>query len=113
IDKYTLRLILDQPVNNFEYYLNFPILSYSYYKDVDFWDINNSKDPITTGQFKISEVTNNTIVLEKNENWWNKEKNSTLEKITINLYSTVAELYNAFKMGSIDLITTENSEYQN
>lgn len=113
IDKYTLRLILDQPVNNFEYYLNFPILSYSYYKDVDFWDLNNSKDPITTGQFKISEVTNNTIVLEKNENWWNKEKNSTLEKITINLYSTVAELYNAFKMGSIDLITTENSEYQN
>jgi peptide/nickel transport system substrate-binding protein len=113
IDNYTLRVILSQDVNNFEYYLNFPILSSSYYLDTDFWNTDKNKAPITTGQYKISEVTNNTIVLGKNSNWWNSKKDTTIiDKITINLYSTAAELYNAFKMGSIDLISTENGSYQ-
>lgn len=113
IDNYTLRFILSQDVNNFEYYLNFPILSSNYYKDTDFWNTEKNSSPISTGQYKIFEVTNNTIVLGKNENWWNAKKDPTvINKITINLYSTAAELYNAFKMGSIDLISTENGSYQ-
>ena len=113
IDNYTLKIILSTEMKNFEYYLNFPILSNSYYTDTDFWNTEKNKAPTTTGRFKIAEVTNNTIVLGKNENWWNKEQNSTIEKITINLYTTVAEMYNAFKMGNIDLINTENLNYQN
>lgn len=112
IDNYTLKIILYNEVKNFEYYLNFPILSNNYYKDTDFWNTEKNKAPTTTGRYKISEVNNNTIILEKNKNWWNKENKSNIEKITINLYSTVAEMYNAFKMGSIDLISTENQEYQ-
>lgn len=112
IDNYTLKIILSTEIKNFEYYLNFPILSNSYYKDTDFWNTEKNRAPTTTGRFKIAEVTNNTIVLGKNENWWNKEQNSTIEKITINLYTTVAEMYNAFKMGNIDLINTENQNYQ-
>ncbi len=113
IDNYTLKIILSAEVKNFEYYLNFPILSNSYYADTDFWNTEKNKAPITTGRFKIGEVTHSTIILEKNENWWNKEATSYIDKITINLYSTVAEMYNAFKMGNISLITTENSNYQN
>lgn len=113
IDNYTLRIILSQEVNNFEYYLNFPILSSSYYLDTDFWNTEKNKAPVTTGQYKIGEVTNNTIVLEKNEEWWNIKNDKTIiNKITINLYSTVAEMYNAFKMGNVDLISTENGSYQ-
>lgn len=113
IDNYTLKVILSNEVKNFEYYLNFPILSSNYYANTDFWNTEKNKAPTTTGKFKISEVTNNTIVLEKNELWWNKEQNPTINKITINLYSTVAEMYNAFKMGNVDLITTENMDFQN
>ena len=113
IDNYTLRVILQNDINNFQYYLNFPILSNSYYAGEDFWNTAKNKQPTTTGRFKISEVTNNTIVIEKNSNWWKKDQTSNIEKITINLYSSVAELYNSFKMGSIDLITTENSDFQN
>ncbi len=112
IDNTTLRIILLKEVQNFEYYLNFPILSNEYYAGSNFWNTEKNIAPVTTGRFKISEVTNNTIVLEKNADWWNKEKKSIIEKITINLYSTVAELYNAFKMGSIDLISTQNPLYQ-
>lgn len=113
VDDYTVRIILSKKVPFFEYYLNFPILSSNYYANEDFWNTSKNEAPVTTGSYKISEVTSNTITLEKNETWWNKnEKEPFLEKITINLYSTIAELYNAFKLGSIDLITTENSSYQ-
>lgn len=112
IDNYTLRIILSQDINNFIYYLNFPILSNSYYTGEDFWSTSKNIAPITTGEYKISDVTGNTIILEKNETWWNKEQKPTINKITINLYSTVAELYNGFKMGSVDFITTENSSYK-
>lgn len=113
IDNYTLRIILSQEMEHFEYYLNFPILSSSYYQDTDFWNTEKNESPTTTGQFKISEVTNNTIILEKNGNWWNTKNDTTIiNKITVNLYSTVAELYNAFKMGNIDLISTQNESYQ-
>ena len=112
IDNYTLRIILSREIKNFEYYLNFPILSNSYYNGTDFWNTEKNKAPTTTGKYKISEVNNNTIVLTKNSNWWNKEQISNIEKITINLYTSVAEMYNAFKMGSIDLISTENQSYQ-
>lgn len=113
VDDYTVRIILSQEVEFFEYYLNFPILSSSFYGEDDFWNTNKNRAPVTTGKFKISEVTNSTIVLSQNTNWWNKKNEEiNLEKITINLYSTPAELYNAFKLGGIDLITTSNENYQ-
>ena len=112
VDDYTVRIILAQEVEFFEYYLSFPILCSSYYGGDDFWNTDKNRAPVTTGKFKIKEVTNSTIVLDRNSNWWNKDININLEKITINLYSTPAELYNAFKLGGIDLITTNNDRYQ-
>lgn len=112
VDDITVRIILSQETPFFEYYLNFPIVCSSYYGGDDFWNTEKNKSPVTTGKFKIKEVTNSTIVLNKNNNWWNKDVNINLEKITINLYSTPAELYNAFKLGGIDLITTNNERYK-
>lgn len=112
IDNTTVRIILSEQVPFFEYYLNFPILSSSYYGDDDFWDTDKNDAPITTGRFEITAVTDSTITLEKNKNWWNIENDdSIIETITLNIYSSVAELYNAFKMGSIDLLSTTNSNY--
>ena len=65
IDNYTLKIILSSEVKHFEYYLNFPILSNSYYADTDFWNTEKNKAPTTTGRYKISEVSHSTIILEK------------------------------------------------
>ncbi|MCI9063064.1 MAG: hypothetical protein HFJ17_00410, partial [Clostridia bacterium] len=112
VDNTTLRIILSRDVPFFEYYLNFPILSSAFYGKDDFWKSKKNKAPVTTGRFKISEVNDKTIVLTKNELWWNKEQNdSVIEKVNLNKYSSVAELYNAFKLGRIDLIATENKDY--
>ena len=113
IDNETIRIILSQEVKMFQYYLTFPILSSNFYQGENFWNSKKNKAPITTGRFKISDVTGKAITLTKNNNWWNKEKeDSIIEKININKYSSAGKLYNAFKLGRIDLMATENTDYQ-
>ena len=113
IDNTTLRIILSQKIPFYEYFLTFPILSSSYYGVENFWDTNKNDTPVSTGRFFISENIGNRIILTKNPNWWNiQEDNSIIDKITINFYSSVAELYNAFRQGSIDIISTKNNDYK-
>ena len=105
IDSTTVRITLDQEVPFFEYNLTFPILSSKFYSDKVF-----SPDIVTvgTGMYKVSEVQDSTLILSKNE--YNQDCDKLkLEKITISTYSSVGELYNSFKTGAIDLISTQNS----
>ncbi len=87
VDDYTLKINLDKEVPFFEYNLTFPILSKEYFEGEDFVNTSKNDAPIGTGQFKITEVQSSYIILEKSTNWWNKEKNTVLEKITVNLFS--------------------------
>lgn len=112
VDDYTLKINLSQEVPFFEYYLTFPIMSKEYYEGEEFSNTEKNKDPIGTGRYKISEVEGSYIVLEKNKNWWNAKKiGLSLEKISINLYSSVGELYNSFKTGGTDLVATTNNNF--
>lgn len=105
VDDTTIRIILDQEVQFFEYNLTFPILSSKYYSDKQFIaDIV----PVGTGMYKVTEVQGSALILGKNEYYLEKD-NLKLDKITITIYSTVGELYNSFKIGNIDLISTQNS----
>lgn len=109
IDNFTIKITLDSEQPFFEYNLTFPILSNKYYSDKEF---SSNIVPIGTGMYKVVEVQENALILTKNENYWDKEKNSKIENITVNLYSSVGELYNAFKMGNIDFVSTQNSKLQ-
>lgn len=112
IDNNTIRINLDRNVPFFEYNLTFPIISKSYFEGEDFLNTEKNKKIIGTGMYKISEVQDSNIVLEKNNNWWKKE-NLFIHKITINKYSSMGEVYNAFKLGNIDFISTSNNDFQN
>lgn len=112
VDDYTIIIYLDSEVPFFEYNLTFPILSSEYFDGEEFATTEKNTSPIGTGKFKISEVEPSYITLEKNTSWWNKEKSSIIQKITINLYSGIGELYNSFKLGNIDLIATDNDKIQ-
>ena len=112
IDDYTVKISLDREVPFFEYQLTFPILSKDYYESEDFKNTAKNVSPVGTGKYKITQTESSYITLEKNTTWWNKESEITVEKITINLYSSVGELYNSFKMGNIDLISTTNDNLQ-
>lgn len=112
IDEYTLKIVLSREVPFFEYYLTFPILSNSYYLNENFSNTEKNLAPITTGMYRISAVENNKIKLNKNEYYWNKNKEAMIEEIDINLYNSIGEAYNAFKTGEIDIlkVTVNNIE---
>lgn len=112
VDDYTVTIHLDKEIPFFEYQLTFPILSKDYYEAEDFVNTEKNSSPVGTGKYKIAEVQPSYIMLEKNTSWWNKETNLTIEKITVNLYSSIGELYNSFKIGNIDLIATTNDNLQ-
>lgn len=106
IDENTVQLTLDHEIPFFEYNLIFPIMSKNYYEGQDFTNTEKNNMPIGTGRYKIVENNNENIILNKNENYTREEL--TLEKITICKYSNLGELYNAFKLGKVDVITTNN-----
>ena len=110
IDEHTIKISLDKQVPFFEYNLIFPILPNHYYIDEDF--AQSTRTPIGTGMYKIGKMESSFIELRKNETWWNREqKDSKIDTITLNLYSSMGEVYNAFKIGNIDLIPTSNSNF--
>lgn len=108
VDNSTVKITLDSEVPFFEYNLTFPILSSKYYSDKEFTaDIV----PTGTGMYKVNQVQDNVLTLTKNDYYKDANK-LKLDKITVTTYSSVGELYNAFKTGSIDLVSTQNSNLQ-
>lgn len=106
VDEDTLQITLDHEIPFFEYNLIFPIMSRTYYEGQDFGTTEKNNMPIGTGKYKLVQNISNAIILNKNE-YYSRDK-LTLEKITITKYSNLGELYNAFKLGKIDVITTTN-----
>ncbi|MBQ9298311.1 MAG: hypothetical protein IJ223_04705 [Clostridia bacterium] len=109
IDDYTLRVSVFEQIPFFEYNLIFPIMPEHYYFGVNFAD--DPLTPIGTGMFKIENRTTSYIKLVRNEEWWNSTNLPKLEGITINVYLDAGELYNAFKIGNVDMLVTENDNY--
>ena len=103
IDKYTIKFNLYEETPFFEYNLIFPIIK------------NNSTDEelYNIGMYNIEETTENKIVLSKNAEWWNKkEVENGFESIIINLYPSKIDEYKAFRKSEIDIINTNNMNYE-
>ena len=110
IDSNTVKFILNEPVDFFEYNLTFPIMCQQYYEGEDF--ATSGKTPIGTGMFKITEISENIIKLAQNEHYWNTEKKPMATQITINLYNNIGEVYSAFKNGEIDILSVKISDIE-
>jgi len=106
IDKYTLKIYLEEETPFFEYMLTFPILSIDNYEEgtleckTDF--------PIGTGNYRITDIKDGKIELEKR----NSDLDLKIEKIHINVYASQSILYRAITRGDIDLIVTSNINYE-
>ena len=112
VDKYTIKITLSQEIPFFEYNLNFPVMCKSYFGEEDFVNSEKSKMPIGTGKYRITELQADRIILIKRENYW-AEKDSKIETIKINLYDSIGEMYNDFKLGKLELISTTNVNIEN
>ena len=110
IDDYTIKINLKEETPFFEYNLIFPILPEHYYYGVNF--AADALTPMGTGMFKIESISNSQIKLVCNSNWWNTENLPKLESVIINVYSNLGEIFNAFKIGNVDLLVTENVNFE-
>ena len=111
IDDSSLKINLEESLDFFEYYLDFPILPNHIYEN----DLvtSNSKIPLGTGRFKIKNIEEKNINLEKNQYYRkNDEENSKIEQININLYNNEKDVYCNFQLGNIDLINVASNNYQ-
>ena len=107
IDESTIKIEIDNEIPYYEYNLTFPIISSKYYNEENFWQESVNLKPVGTGQFYISDVNNESIILKKNVTHKNSKK-IKLDSITLNLYDTLLSTINAFKSEEIDIFTTSN-----
>ncbi len=109
LDNATVKITLSQEVPFFEYRLEFPILCSHYYDNENFYE--TTKLPLGTGIYKIEKQEGNSILLQKNVYYPDYEKVSTKE-VKIFQYASMGEVFNSFKMGNIDVITTSTTNLQ-
>ena len=109
IDEYTVKIILSQEVPFFEYNLTFPIMSEKYYQNEDFVSSSKNNKPIGTGMFKIESNENNLIKLSKNNSYWDVTRDAMIEEVNIMIYNNIGEVYEAFKMGNVDIINVKSN----
>lgn len=66
---------------------------------------------IGNGPFKVDSWThNNSIVLSKNENYWDADS-VKLEKVTYSIMTDETTYYNAFSSGQLDMVTVSTKDY--
>lgn len=112
VDATTIKIILNGNIPFFEYNLTFPIMCSSYYYGEDFF--SSTKIPIGTGRYKITNISTNNITLARNEKWKSTTgiEDIKIENIKINIYSSMGEAYNSFKIGNVDILNTSNPNFQ-
>ena len=111
-DSETVIINLSEAVPYFEYNLTFPIISSTYYLNEDFQ--STGKIPIGTGMYKIASIDNDNILLIRNDRWRNIKSNPPkTQSITIHKYNAIGEIFNAFKLGNIDVVNTYMTDYTN
>ena len=113
VDNYTLKIKLSRAVPFFKYKLTFPIISYYQYQDTDFVNTDKNLAPVGTGAYKMHSIGNNQINLVSNPKWWEDEsKKSKINSIQLKLYGTMGEVYNDFKLGNLDIVTTSSNNFE-
>ncbi|MBR5970837.1 MAG: peptide ABC transporter substrate-binding protein [Lachnospiraceae bacterium] len=114
-DDNTLVITLSQPTPSFMMMIDATV----YYpqredKIAEFGDKSGSEAEyyISNGPYRLeSWVHNNSIVLVKNENYWDAD-NVSIETVTIKIMGDITTAYNAFQSGEIDSVYAEALEWR-
>ncbi len=110
-----VKIILHDEEPLFQYNLIFPIICASFFGDEDLTISEKSNIPMGTGMYKVQSIdVSSQIELKANKDWWNvNNKLAKMDMVSIRIYSSISELYNAYKLGSIDILNaSRNSNIQ-
>ncbi len=105
IDDYTIKIILSEETPFFEYMMTFPIIASHAYDS----ETLSAKTvvPIGTGKFKIKNIEENKIEIERT----NLEEGK-ISEINIIIEENSKDLYTALSNKEIDLMITDNINYE-
>lgn len=92
INENTFKISLKEAVDFFEYLLCFPIVQEKTY---------NTQIPTGTGSYQIQSIEQDEIIIQGKET-----------KLIVKIYKSIAELYNEFIRENVDLIITQNTNYE-
>lgn len=97
IDKYTIKLFLEDEIEFFEYKLLFPILpKHQYSKEIE----EITEKPIGTGEYSFKEITDQKITLIN--------QNAKTKELDICIYDNTSNLYADFSKKHIDIVISSN-----
>lgn len=103
-----IRLNLNEEIPFFEYNLTFPIISKELFAGDNIENSDKNNVPMGTGKYKLKTIDSSQMDLEKNATWWNSENtNLRIDEIDVRIYRSISEVYNSYKLGGIDMISTK------
>jgi len=113
-DALTTEITLKRPWYDFPYYTIGLIASPKWLKETD-TNPEAKTRPVGTGPFKfVSWKANDTMVVERNPNYWQKAPDGQpfpyLDRIEFKVIADSAQRTNALTTGAVDLIHTSNAE---
>ena len=106
IDDYTIKIILSEETPFFEYMMCFPILASHTYNENTL--ISKTIIPIGTGKYKIVNINEKNIEIEK----VNYDSHTKISTINLLLKDSIKDLYNSLAKNEIDLMVTDNIQYE-
>ena len=118
-DKYTLRIELENSNSEFINYLTLPIFYPIHKNTVEKYGISSFSKPeaiMCNGPYKIIKlIHNDNIILEKNENYWDKD-NVKIEKVKFLMITDGSVDLNTFRTGNehmtyYNIPTRDKNEY--
>ncbi len=111
-DDYTLIFRLEEPCVYFLDLLRLPVYTPSSTENADSVDSGWDRNPETSlanGPYYLKEyVADQYFVLEKNENYWNKDA-VNLDRITYRFFDDTQSMANAYEAGEVDVATSLSS----
>jgi ABC-type oligopeptide transport system substrate-binding subunit len=114
IDEKTLEITLTNPVPAFLSMIDSTVYYPQRQDKVEEWGERYGSEAqytISNGPFKVDSWTpNSSIILSKNENYWDAESVS-LERVVYNIMTDETTYYNAFESGQIDFVGTGRTEW--
>ncbi len=112
VDKYTFKVVLDQPYGHFIRMMNFPILPKHQFESVALEDTYESFQPIGTGPYQfVTHTPLKSIELKANNSWW-QDKGPYIEQIIVKILPDNQTALYALEAKEVDLVLTNVVDWE-
>lgn len=107
IDKNTFEVTLSTSDSSFVYDMAIGIVPASWLNNVDESEL--PQNPYGTGKFKIKNISNEEIVLERNDNYYDKK--TYIDGLVLKIFYDSDIMKDAFKQNKVDIIPIEDEDW--